>query len=139
MSRVSSLGVEGSRITALETELESARREVAAAKESAAMELVVLRHQLAGVQAALSEAEQVQKSHVFIHVSDLFSSPSGPQSGSHVAADHEDYRGWNSTPRTEDVRVGVQAALSEAERILFFPYIYLILPGGTPKRSQCGC
>ena len=66
MSRVSSLGVEGSRITALETELESARREVAAAKESAAMELVVLRHQLAGVQAALSEAEQVQIKLVFI-------------------------------------------------------------------------
>ena len=59
MSRVSSLGVEGSRITALETELEAARREVAAAKESAAMEVVVLRHQLAGVQQALSEAEQV--------------------------------------------------------------------------------
>ena len=59
MSRVSSLGVEGSRIAALETELEAARREVASAKEGAAMELVVLRHQLAGVQQALSDAEQV--------------------------------------------------------------------------------
>ena len=59
MARVSSLGVEGSRITALETELEAARREAAAAKEGAAMEVVVLRRQLVGVQQALSEAEQV--------------------------------------------------------------------------------
>ena len=46
---------------ALETELEAARREVAAAKQGAAMELALLRHQLAGVQQALADTEQVSR------------------------------------------------------------------------------
>ena len=61
MSRVSSLGGEGSKVLALETELEAARREVAAAKQGAAMELALLRHQLAGVQQALADAEAVRR------------------------------------------------------------------------------
>ena len=59
MSRVSSLGGESSKVLALETELDAARREVAAAKQAAAMELALLRHQLAGVQQALADAEKV--------------------------------------------------------------------------------